>query len=133
MPFWNRLLEVLGFRRPDRFVFRAEHELLESLRNLAETEQRPADQVANDLLTHALVERRIAEGRMTRWGELSAREQQVAALVCLNYTNRQIAARLGISQETVKTHVRNVLTKFNLRSKEELRRDLNDWSFDAWV
>jgi DNA-binding CsgD family transcriptional regulator len=51
----------------------------------------------------------------------------------LNFTNRQIAARLQITPETVKTHVRNVLHKFDLHSKAELRRSLADWDFSAWL
>ena len=63
---------------------------------------------------------------------LTPREQDVAALACLGYTNRQIAARLGISPDTVKTHVRNLLHKFELHSKDELRSLLQDWDFSAW-
>ena len=40
--------------------------------------------------------------------------------------NRQIAARLGVSEETVKTHVRNALVKFNLHGKGELRMALGE-------
>ncbi len=56
----------------------------------------------------------------------------MAALLCLNYTNRQVAARLGLSPETVKTHTRNLLAKFQLRTRAELRRALADWDFSAW-
>jgi DNA-binding CsgD family transcriptional regulator len=69
---------------------------------------------------------------MARWYSLSPREQQVAALICLNYTSRQIAARLRISPETVKTHTRNLLSKFDLRTRVELRELLADWDFSAW-
>jgi DNA-binding CsgD family transcriptional regulator len=75
----------------------------------------------------------VDDGLLARWGFLSAREQQVAALTCLNFTNRQIAARLRITPETAKTHVRNVLRKFDLHSKAELRRALADWDFSAWL
>ena len=61
------------------------------------------------------------------------REQQIAALACMNYTNRQIAAHLFISPETVKTHMRNVLRKFDLHSKAELRQTLGDWDFSSWA
>jgi len=57
----------------------------------------------------------------------------VAALICLNYTNRQIASHFVISTETAKTHVANALRKFGLHSKAELRRALADWDFSAWV
>jgi two-component system nitrate/nitrite response regulator NarP len=63
---------------------------------------------------------------------LSPREQQVVALTCLNLTNRQIAAKLVITPETAKTHVRNILRKFNLHSKVELREALSDWDFSDW-
>jgi len=47
--------------------------------------------------------------------------QEVTALTDRGYTNRQMAARLGVPEETVKTHVRNALVKFNLHGKGELR------------
>ena len=47
-------------------------------------------------------------------------------------TNRQIAARLMISPETVKTHLRNAQYKFDVHSKAELRALLSDWDFSAW-
>ncbi|MGW8250801.1 MAG: LuxR C-terminal-related transcriptional regulator, partial [Anaerolineales bacterium] len=40
---------------------------------------------------------------------------------------------LMISPETVKTHIRNVLSKFKLHSKHELRENLIDWDFSAWA
>jgi DNA-binding CsgD family transcriptional regulator len=53
-------------------------------------------------------------------------------LVCLDYTNRDIANRLVISIDTARSHVRNILYKFNLHSKGELRVVLADWDFSAW-
>jgi len=64
---------------------------------------------------------------------LTPRQQQTAALACLNFTNRQIAARLGISPQTVKTHIRNLLHRFDLHSKAELRQVLADWDFSEWI
>jgi DNA-binding CsgD family transcriptional regulator len=136
MSWWERLLDRLGLR--DRSpaehgrVFEAEQSLIKDLQILAEQEQRPVDQVAIELLQQALERRRAAEVSLQIWQSISPREQQVAALVCLDYTNRQIAARLGISQETVKTHVRNLLAKFGLRTKVELRQFLADWDFSEW-
>ena len=53
----------------------------------------------------------------------------VTALTCLGLTNPQIAVRLSLSPETVKTHVRNVLAKFEVNSKDELRHILANWDF----
>ena len=80
-----------------------------------------------------MVLRQQTHQHIMRWQMLSPREQQVAVLTCQNFTNRQIAARLMITPETAKSHVRNVLRKFGLKSKAELRRALADWDFSAWV
>lgn len=90
-------------------------------------------QAAQDLLKNALVERQIAEEHLGHWRALTPRQQQVAALTCLNFTNRQIAARLNISPQTVKAHLRNLLYCFELHSKAELRQALEDWDFSEWV
>jgi two-component system, NarL family, nitrate/nitrite response regulator NarL len=50
---------------------------------------------------------------------LTPRELEVLELVTQNLSNRQIAALLQIELSTVKTHVHNVLTKLNLRSRVE--------------
>ena len=94
---------------------------------------RSTEAVASDLLTFALAQRRAAGENLACWRSLTPREQQIAALACMNYTNRQIAAHLFISPETVKTHMRNVLRKFDLHSKAELRQTLGDWDFSSWA
>jgi DNA-binding CsgD family transcriptional regulator len=67
-----------------------------------------------------------------QWILLSPREQDVTALTCLRYTNPQIAARLGLSKETVKTYLQKVLNKFRLQSKADLRVMFANWDFNAW-
>lgn len=129
---WDRLICNLGHQPARRLTFEADQELIESLRGWAEQEQRAPEQVAADLLAQAVGRRKGAQDNLHRWEALSPREQQVAALICLDYTNRQIAVRLSISPETVKTHVHNLLAKFNLQSKVQLRRLLADWDFSAW-
>jgi DNA-binding CsgD family transcriptional regulator len=44
-----------------------------------------------------------------------------------------MAARLSLSPETIKTHVRNVLGKFGLKRKSDLRHILAGWDFSAWM
>lgn len=129
---WRRFLSDLNLSRaPPRF-YRYDEELLQAVRELAIRERRSEEEVAADLLSIALVQREAYEEKLRYWRSLSWREQQVAALACLNYTNRQIAARLRISPSTVATHMRNVLYKFNLHSKVDLRQFLSDWDFSAW-
>ncbi|RPI98920.1 MAG: DNA-binding response regulator [Chloroflexi bacterium] len=136
MVFWQRLLRNLGLwphRGQKRLSFHADETLIDTLQLLAERERRTKEAVATDLLGQAILKRQASDTHLHHWETLSAREQQVAALICLNYTNAQIANLLGLSPETIKTHVRNVLIKFKLRRKAELRRALEDWDFNSWV
>ncbi len=133
MTIWKRVLRALGYTPEVRLEFNADEDLLQSLQAIAEREQRHTGEIASELLSSALARRQVDDGLVSRWCFLSPREQQVAALTCLNFTNRQIAARLSITPETAKTHVRNVLRKFDLHSKVELRRVLADWDFSAWL
>lgn len=129
---WERILYALGFRRVKQLSFEAEQNLLDALQHLALEEQRPAEQIATEMLAQAMGRRKEMEANLEYWKGLTPREQQVAALVCLNYTNKEIAIRLCISPETVKSHMHNLLAKFGLRSKAQLRQALYDWDFSAW-
>ena len=48
---------------------------------------------------------------------LTRREREVAVLVALGYSNREVAAALGISPSTVTIHVRSVLRELGVRSR----------------
>jgi DNA-binding CsgD family transcriptional regulator len=132
MTLLDRLLDKLGLRRLERRRFTLEGQLVAYLQELADHEQRPAAEVAGELLVSGAAQRDQAQEIYQRWLSLSVREQEVAALVCLGYTNRQIGNRLIISPQTAKSHVRNILYKFDLHSKEELRMLLANWDFSAW-
>jgi DNA-binding CsgD family transcriptional regulator len=53
--------------------------------------------------------------------------------VCTGLTGRQAAARLVVSPETVKTHMRHILRKFGLCSRRELRALLEEWDLTVWM
>ena len=48
---------------------------------------------------------------------LTHRELEVLALVGTGLSNHELADRLGISEETVKTHVKRILMKLGLRDR----------------
>ena len=53
---------------------------------------------------------------------LTAREEDVLRLVADGLTNRDIASQLGISQNTVKNHIKNILAKLQADNRTQLVR-----------
>lgn len=53
--------------------------------------------------------------------ELTPREGEIALALLAGETSKEIAARLWLSRETVKTHVRHLLAKAGYRSIWEMR------------
>jgi DNA-binding CsgD family transcriptional regulator len=126
-------LARLGLKRvAERRSFQLDARLRAALVDLAEQEQRPVEEVQADLLATAITQRQWREWSSRHWQALSPREQDVTAFTCLGYTNRQMAARLGVSPDTVKGYVRQVLVKFNFTSKEEIRMRMGDLDFSKW-
>ena len=72
------------------------------------------------------LERRISV-QISENNPLSARENEVAVLVAGGLTNREIATRLVLSERTVESHVRAMLTKLGVRS----RTDIAAWAIRA--
>ncbi|WP_026186711.1 response regulator transcription factor [Ensifer sp. BR816] len=60
-------------------------------------------------------ERRGESGRSV----LTTREIQILDLICMGTQNKIIADRLGLSENTVKVHVRNIYKKMNVRNRTE--------------
>lgn len=56
----------------------------------------------------------------TRLELLTEREVEIAALLIKGRTYKMIAGELYLSENTVKTHIKNIYSKFNIRSKVEL-------------
>ncbi|HLY23993.1 MAG TPA: LuxR C-terminal-related transcriptional regulator [bacterium] len=62
-------------------------------------------------------------GRTPRDAEaetLTAREREVASLVAQGLTNRQVAARLVVTERTAETHVQNILNKLGFTSRAQI-------------
>ncbi|MGH3371148.1 MAG: response regulator transcription factor, partial [Nocardioidaceae bacterium] len=53
-------------------------------------------------------------------GRLTRREHQIAVLIGDGLSNREIAARLVISQRTAETHVEHILSKLGFASRAQV-------------
>ncbi len=130
----TRLFERLGLLHstttPRKYALDGKLETM--LESMAENQQCSPDEVAADLINQALLRQQVDTRTWRNWRLLSPREQQVTALTCLNYTNPQIAARLGLSVETIRSHSRSAQIKFDVHSKTDLRLVLSDWDFSEW-
>jgi DNA-binding CsgD family transcriptional regulator len=58
--------------------------------------------------------------RVVRKSNLSRREAQVALLCTRGLTNAEIGRRLGVTEQTVKFHMRHAFIKFGVRRRAEL-------------
>jgi DNA-binding CsgD family transcriptional regulator len=54
------------------------------------------------------------------WDTLTAAERKVAELVSSGYTNRATASQLGLSPNTIGTHVRSIFSKLHIQSRVQL-------------
>ena len=126
----QRRLGALAFRGWRRSLG---EELAEAIQVIAQQERRTQAEIAEDMLMVGLDRRRVAELNLARWHKLTQREQEITALVCLDLSNREIAERLVLSHETVKTHMRRILQKLDLHSQAELRMMYADWDFTQWL
>lgn len=130
MSFWHNLFRKLGFLPSSRGTFHLDADLARSIHYLAQQEQRTENEVAIDLINEAMASRHYPDEEVRHWELLSPREREVTGLICLGLTNAEIALQLVISPQTVKAHVRNILWKFEARTKAELRKRLTGWNFN---
>ena len=51
--------------------------------------------------------------------DLSRREEEVLDLICKGYANKEIADRLSLSVETVRTHLKRIYENLHVRCRTE--------------
>ena len=131
MSIWQSLKKFWqinsGRRKKKKYSY-----ILGGLLHLETTKQHGQKRRASDPQIESLQHAVSEDQRYRLWIRLSPREQDVTALTCLKYTNRQIAARLGISADTVRTYLLNVLHKLGLENKADLRVLFAGWDFSEW-
>jgi len=91
-------------------------QLLQGIRTVASGAALLAPEVTRQLVGRYAERIRPAGAAVEDVG-LTPRELEVLRLVATGLSNGEIAARLVISQETVKTHVSRILTKLDLRDR----------------
>jgi ATP/maltotriose-dependent transcriptional regulator MalT len=129
---WSTAGKIRGEREAGKRSFSLEAGLHAALVEQARLEQVLPDDLAAELIATGLRHRQANEGLMRLWERLTAREQQVTALACLGYSNRQIGGKLGIAESTVKIHIGKTYMKLNLRRKKDLLKFFIDWDFSDW-
>ncbi len=93
-----------------RGVARGEHPINEALT----TRPKVAEQVLHQF--QELYWRSEAEGFIS---PLTKRETEILSYIGQGYLNKQIAAELGISEQTIKNHVTSILRKLNANARTE--------------
>ena len=134
MSILRRVLSLIGLRpisAPRKF--QVSESMQVTLTTLAQYEGRPENDLIQDLVAAGLTQYYESEDLWKKWRSLTPREQDVAALVCLGFTNREIAARLSIAPNTVKSRLQNVLRKFNIHKRTDLPAMLSIWDFSPWL
>lgn len=72
-------------------------------------------------VSHQTATAPASHGSVVRTGGLlTAKEEEILQLLGRNLSNKQIASALGISDETVKWHVKNLFVKFNAGSRRHV-------------
>jgi DNA-binding NarL/FixJ family response regulator len=80
-------------------------ELLETIRAVHAGQKRLSAEIAAEIAEHALED------------TLTPREMDVLRLIAVGNANREIAAQFGLSEETVKSHVKNILAKLGANDR----------------
>jgi DNA-binding NarL/FixJ family response regulator len=73
--------------------------------------------LAPRLLDDLLEER--AESDLSSSTALTPRERDVLELVSAGFSNREIAAKLFVSENTIKTHLRNIMDKYHFKNRAQ--------------
>jgi DNA-binding NarL/FixJ family response regulator len=127
----NLLTRIFRFFRFPKETLSIPGELTGKVHAMAAQDGVTPDELVARMVRDTIEERQAAESLPGRWARLTPRQQEIAVLTGKNLTNAQIAARLGISEATVKTHQTHIMERLNLRSRYRLRQALEEFDFNA--
>lgn len=92
-------------------------ELFQYLRGMLRGEAPMSRNFASKLLDEFARMSRSEMSKNNHHGKLSAREQEVLEHLTQGVSNKEIAAALGISENTVKNHLKSILDKLHLQNR----------------
>lgn len=130
MQILRRLLGKLAQYFARKSGIQLSDDMLKALRLMAKQNGRSEHDLTVDLIHSGYAQQQVSWELVRCWRSLTPHERQVVALICCNYTNRQIAEQLVVSVETVRSHVSQCLRKFGVRNRRELSLLLAGWQFD---
>ncbi|HWP85360.1 MAG TPA: response regulator transcription factor, partial [Terriglobia bacterium] len=92
-------------------------EIIEGVRSLARNEAVIPRSLSLALVEYAAGIRTYPLRTEHGFAGLTQRERQLLPLLGRGFTNKEIAEKLGISEQTVKNHVHSILSKLNVKSR----------------
>lgn len=98
----------------------AAEDLIQAIRSVASGEIY-LDKEISDKITDSYVRTRLHRGT-SRHKNLTDREEEVLRSIAQGYSNKEIAAQLGISVKTVESHKSNLMEKLELTSRTDIVR-----------
>ncbi|BAH54778.1 DNA-binding response regulator [Rhodococcus sp. ACS1] len=94
-------------------------ELIRAVRVVADGEALLAPTVTRRLIADVTSRRSTARRKPAALSALTPREREVLELIARGMSNTEIAERLFVAEQTVKTHVGKVLSKLDLRDRAQ--------------
>lgn len=92
-----------------------QHDLLAAVRAVHTGHGYLQPEITGPLLRRIVADERVAAGR----GTLTAREAQILEAVADGRSNKEIAAAIGIAEDTVKTHLRRLFEKLGASDRAQ--------------
>jgi DNA-binding NarL/FixJ family response regulator len=94
-------------------------ELIRAVRVVADGQALLAPTVTRRLIADVTRRRSTPKVESAALGSLTPREREVLELIAKGLSNTEIASKLFVAEQTVKTHVGKVLSKLNLRDRAQ--------------
>lgn len=96
--------------------------LIDAIRTVSQGGTYIDSSLVGGLVSRALSASETSDEPMRRRAELTEREEQVLRLIAWGQSNKEVAAKLGISVKTVESYKATALDKLRLRSRTDILR-----------